>query len=48
MYPALHNKDIEEFFVLGDNREVSRDSREIGTIKKKDIKGRIIWYLRKL
>lgn len=38
----------EEFFVLGDNREVSRDSREIGTIKKKDIKGRIIWYLGKL
>ena len=38
----------EEFFVLGDNREISRNSREIGTIKKRDIKGRIIWYLGKL
>ncbi len=29
----------DEYFVLGDNRENSKDSRMIGPIKKKDIKG---------
>ena len=28
------------YFVLGDNREVSKDSRSIGLIKKKDIEGK--------
>ena len=31
--------------VLGDNREVSRDSREIGTVKIKNIKGKIRWSI---
>lgn len=31
----------EEYFVLGDNRENSMDSRKIGLIKKKDIIGRV-------
>lgn len=35
----------KEVFVLGDNREVSKDSREIGTVKLSDIKGKIVWYM---
>lgn len=36
----------DEFFVLGDNREVSFDSRRAGIVKKKDIIGKVIlkWY----
>mgnify|MGYP000914094794 CR=1 FL=1 len=34
-----------EYFVLGDNREVSRDSREIGTVKVSDIEAKIEWYM---
>ncbi len=37
-----------EVFVLGDNREISKDSREFGTVKLSDIKGMILWYLGKL
>ena len=28
-----------EYYVMGDNRGVSKDSRMLGTIPKKDIKG---------
>lgn len=31
----------DEYFVLGDNRHVSLDSRTIGPIKRKDIVGRV-------
>lgn len=38
------------YFVLGDNRENSKDSREIGLVKKSDIDGKIsvrIWPINK-
>lgn len=34
-----------EYFVLGDNRQLSTDSRSIGTIKKEDIYGEVIYTL---
>lgn len=34
--------DDDEYFVMGDNRTVSLDSRYIGPIKTKDIRGRTI------
>lgn len=36
------NLDPKEYFALGDNREISVDSRELGPIDLWDIKGRVI------
>ena len=33
------------YFVLGDNRKVSKDSREIGFIARKDIEGKAIFTI---
>ncbi|MFH1473213.1 MAG: signal peptidase I [bacterium] len=38
---TLTQLDPEEYFALGDNREVSIDSRELGLIDKWDIKGKV-------
>ena len=34
-----------EYFVLGDNRPVSMDSRAIGPVKRKDIKGKMAFRI---
>ena len=41
-YPVVLGED--EYFVMGDNRNVSADSRntEIGNIKKENIKGKVM------
>jgi len=36
----------DEYFVMGDNRAISYDSREIGPIKIEDIDGRVIFVVR--
>lgn len=36
------NLDPEEYFALGDNREVSIDSRELGPIDLWDVKGKVV------
>lgn len=35
-----------EYFVLGDNPGVSRDSRQFGPIKAANIKGKVVWSLK--
>lgn len=35
----------EEYFILGDNRLISKDSRYFGPIKKSEIKGKIVFRL---
>jgi len=38
----------DEFFVLGDNMPISKDSRDFGSIKRGDIKGKVIYIFREL
>lgn len=35
----------DEYFILGDNRLISKDSRYFGSIKKSEIKGKIVFRL---
>ena len=43
-FPKVELKE-DEYFILGDNRIVSEDSRYFGPIKKKNIRGYIIFSL---
>lgn len=40
------NMDPEEYFVMGDNRYASVDSREIGSVNQWDIKGKVVVLFR--
>lgn len=44
--PGLSEDGIQlkndEYFIIGDNLEVSKDSRAVGAIAKKDILGKVI------
>ena len=35
----------DEYFILGDNRLISKDSRYFGPIKEKEVKGKIVFRL---
>ena len=37
--------DDDEYFILGDNRLISKDSRYFGPVKEKDIKGKVIFRI---
>ena len=43
-YNKVTLKD-DEYFILGDNRLISKDSRYFGPIKEKEIKGKIVFRL---
>ena len=45
-YPLIVEE--EHYYVLGDNREVSEDSRSFGTVSKDQIQGKILFYFGKI
>lgn len=40
----IDDVELKSFFVTGDNKEHSTDSREFGMIGKKEIVGKVIFY----
>lgn len=44
-YPLTVGPD--EYFVMGDRRDVAQDSRDFGPIKKSDVKGKVFTVIRK-
>lgn len=44
-YPLTLGQD--EYFVMGDRRDVAQDSRDYGPVKKSDVKGKVFTVIRK-
>lgn len=44
-YPLQLNED--EYFILNDFRQITTDSRELGGIKKSQIKGKLLFLMRR-
>lgn len=44
MIKRLQTIRDREYFVMGDNKKKSTDSRKFGSIKKEQIIGKVIWH----
>lgn len=42
----VHNISDREYFVEGDNKNESSDSRNFGPINKDQIMGKVVWFVR--
>lgn len=44
MIKRIQKTDDRRIFVIGDNKNMSTDSRKFGWIDKKEVIGKVIWY----